>query len=454
MEAQRPDCCIRIAATFFYVFIGASLAELASAIPSSAATSTSLITANTIIAMYSLYHPDYSPQRWQIFLAFLILTWIDCSIVMFGQRYLAKVASLCAGICMAGVFVTILVCAIVPGTSHGTGYASKDFVWTQWNNQTGYTSDGFVFLAGMLNGAFAIGTPDGVCHLAEEIPDPKRNIPKGIVAQLTTGFISTFFFYLAVLYSITSMSDVFATNIVSLPLAAIYQQATNSKAGTVGLLVIFLLNTLVTLPGAYVAASRNLWTLGRDGATPFSSTLGRVSPRWRNPFNATFVCGCCVTVLGCIYIGSVTAFNAFVGVFAILTTMSYLAAILPHLLTRRRYVKPGPFWMPGVWGYIVAGIACAYIIVFNVIYCFPYALPTTAVTMNYSSLMAGGLTVFLAFLYLWKRSRGYIGPRVALDASDDIIKGIVGLESELMASRKSAVVQIVGGETRQRRAVL
>ncbi|KAK4989723.1 hypothetical protein LTR50_003048 [Elasticomyces elasticus] len=134
--------------------------------------------------------------------------------------------------------------------------------------------------------------------------------------------------------------------------------------------------------------------------------------------------------------------------------MSYLAAILPHLLTRRRYVKPGPFWMPGVWGYIVAGIACAYIIVFNVIYCFPYALPTTAVTMNYSSLMAGGLTVFLAFLYLWKRSRGYIGPRVALDASDDIIKGIVGLESELMVSRKSAVVQIVGGETRQRRAVL
>jgi len=32
----------------------------------------------------------------------------------------------------------------------------------------------------------------------------------------------------------------------------------------------------------------------------------------------------------------------FVGVFAILTTISYLAAISPHILFRRKYVKPGP----------------------------------------------------------------------------------------------------------------
>src|SRR2546423_5450072 len=67
-----------------------------------------------------------------------------------------------------------------------------------------------------------------------------------------------------------------------------------------------------------------LWTLARDDATPFSGIVGRVSPTHRNPFNATFVCGCCCTILGCIYIASQTAFNAFVASFAILTTMSYL----------------------------------------------------------------------------------------------------------------------------------
>jgi len=261
--------------------------------------------------------------------------------------------------------------------------------------------------------------------VAEEIPHPKRNIPKGIAAQLGVGFLTTFTFYIALLYAITSLDEVLNSPIVELPLAAVYLQATNSRAGATGLLAIFLLDLLVTIPGAYVTCGRMLWTLARDNATPFSGIVGRVSPTHRNPFNATFVCGCCCTILGCIYIGNQTAFNAFVGVFAILTTMSYLAAILPHILFRRKYVKPGPFWMPGLLGYVITGIACAYIIVFNVIYCFPYAMPVNAATMNYSCLMSGGLTIFVSIWYLWKRDHGYVGPHVLLEANDEVIKGIV-----------------------------
>lgn len=121
-----------------------------------------------------------------------------------------------------------------------------------------------------------------------------------------------------------------------------YQQATRSNAGTMGLLFIFLLDFLVAIPGAYVVCGRMLWTLARDDATPASGWLRHVSARWRNPLNAQIVCGICVTILGCIYIASDTAFNAFVGTFAILTTLSYLSAILPHLLTARKYVRPGP----------------------------------------------------------------------------------------------------------------
>lgn len=58
-----------------------------------------------------------------------------------------------------------MVCAIMPSTT-GEGHASSSNVWSDWDNETGYTSNGFVFLAGMLNGAFAVGTPDCVSHLA------------------------------------------------------------------------------------------------------------------------------------------------------------------------------------------------------------------------------------------------------------------------------------------------
>ncbi|KAF1344273.1 amino acid permease-domain-containing protein [Delphinella strobiligena] len=435
-----------IAAVFFYVFIGASLAELSSAIPSSAnvyhwasvtagpkygrvcsfytgwwnclawifgTASSSLFGANTIIAMYSLYHPDYTPKRWQIFIAFLAVTWTACSIVLFGQCLLPRIANLSAAICIGGFFITSMVCLIMPSQT-GYGYASSSTVWATWDNQTGYASNGFVFVAGMLNGAFAIGTPDGVCHLAEEVPEPKKNIPKGIVAQLTTGFITTFVFYISVLYAVTSLDDVLATNIVSLPLAAMYQQATRSTAGTF------------------------------DDATSFSSWFGRISPRWRNQFNATLVCGCCVTLLGVIYIGSVAAFDAIIDVFCIFTTMSYLAAFLPHILFRRQYVKPGPFWMPDAVGYIVIGIASAYIIVWNVIFMFPYSLPTSAATMNYSSLISGGVTIFLTIWYAWKRKHGYVGPNVVIDASDDILKGVVLSTEEEKYGRGRSVFRVGG----------
>jgi choline transport protein len=56
-----------------------------------------------------------------------------------------------------------MVLAIMPSTT-GKGYATNEFVWGNWMNGTGYSSNGFVFLAGMLNGAFAIGTPDGCTH--------------------------------------------------------------------------------------------------------------------------------------------------------------------------------------------------------------------------------------------------------------------------------------------------
>ena len=129
----------------------------------------------------------------------------------------------------------------------------------------------------------------------------------------------------------------------------------------------------------------------------------------RNPFNAILCCGGITTLLGCIYLGSTTAFNAFVGSFVVLSSASYLAAILPHLLSRRVNITPGPFWMKGMLGFIMNGTACVYIVVFIIIFCFPYYLPATALTMNYASLITGGLSIFTAAWY-FIGCREYTGP--------------------------------------------
>ena len=263
---------------------------------------------------------------------------------------------------------------------------------------------------GMLNGASAIGTPDCVSHLTEELPRPEINLPKAIAVQMMIGFVTTLCYIVAISFAINNLSEVLSSS-SSFPLAEIYRQATDSRAGTVCLLIIVFLLMLCGSIDVYLMAGRTLWALARDDATPLGNFLGRINPRWRNPFNATFVCGCLCTAMGGIYVGSTTAFNAFISSFILLSTSSYLAALLPHLLSRRSNVTPGPFWMDGLLGYAIHGISCLYIAVFIVIFCFPYKLPVQASNMNYSSLIFGGVTLFVSVVWMFKGRRGYKGPQ-------------------------------------------
>lgn len=186
------------------------------------------------------------------------------------------------------------------------------------------------------------------------------------------GFITGLIYLITLFYSVNDISAVTSTTFTN-PLAEVYRQATGSDGGSLGLLIVIFLPTICTCIGTYITSGRMLWTLARDRATPFSNTIGTISPRFGNPFAATVVCGCICTILGVIYIGSAVAFNAFVGSFVVLSSASYLAAILPHLLGRRRNVIPGPFWMPNAIAYLITAVACAYMMVFIVIFCFPYS---------------------------------------------------------------------------------
>ncbi|PMD29967.1 amino acid transporter [Hyaloscypha variabilis F] len=427
-----------IAASVFYWLIAASIAELASAMPSSGGvyhwasvtagpygrvsgwfagwwnflawilglTGTAQIVAAQCVSMYALFHDGFVIQRWQVFVTYLICIWAGCLVTLFANRALPTIESIGGFLVVAGFFVTVLVCAIMPHFKGG--YASTEFVWREWQNQTGYTSNGFTFCLGMLNGAFAVGTPDVITHLAEEIPHPSKNIPKGILAQFIVGFFTAFFYLIAIFYSINNLTAV-QDNTYLFPLTEIYQQSTGSAGGSLGLLIVAFLPSVVSVFGCYLTASRVFWTLARDNATPFSGFFGRINQKQRNPFNSIVLCGVICTLLGCIYVGSQTAFNAFIGSFVVLSSLSYLAAILPHLLSRRSNVAPGWFWMKGATGFIVNGVSCLYIMAFVVIFCFPFSLPFDAATMNYTCLITGGLSVCVAIFWFWRKA-DYVGP--------------------------------------------
>lgn len=173
-----------LTACVYYGFVAASIAELASAIPSAGGVyhwasvtpgpkygralgfftgylnffgwifdlaSIVSIPSNIVVQMYAIFHPDFVAQPWHTYVAFLCITWSCCAFCIFGNRLIPMMQNLGLFLLIAGGIVTITVCAAMPSE-----HASSAFVWKDWNNATGW-SGGVAFLTGVLNGAFTIG---------------------------------------------------------------------------------------------------------------------------------------------------------------------------------------------------------------------------------------------------------------------------------------------------------
>lgn len=99
-------------------------------------------------------------------------------------------------------------------------------------------------------------------------------------------------------------------------------------------------------------------------------------------------------LLALINIGSTVAFNAILSILAAGLFSSYLITI--GLMIRKRLVHEplqfGP-WSLGRWGLPVNIIAWIYTFIVMVFSFFPPAIPVTAVSMNWSCAVFGGIVI-------------------------------------------------------------
>lgn len=249
------------------------------------------------------------------------------------------------------------------------------------------------------------------------VPKPETKVPQGIMLQMLTAFLGAFIYLIALFYSINDLGAVFSSTITYFPTAEIYLQATGSTAGAVGLIAVLFIATFPTLIGTFVTGGRMWWSLARDNATPFSGFFAKVSPGLNSPARATIAMSAMVTCIGCIYVGSTTAFQALISSYVVLSTLSYAGAILPHVLTGRKNIVPGPFYMGRALGFFVNITSLIYIFVTIVFFCFPFVLPVTTQTMNYTSVITVGLMTLVTVWWLAHGMRNYQGPVYSMEAA-------------------------------------
>lgn len=132
------------------------------------ASSLTMVSAEDIVDIYALTHQGFETKPWHVFVTHLLIIWGCCAILLFGNKFLPHINDALMVLIIGGWLVTIIV-GVMAGQSPRS-HATSSFVWTEWQNLTGYKSDGLMFVLGMLNGSFAIGKLDCSTHMAEETP--------------------------------------------------------------------------------------------------------------------------------------------------------------------------------------------------------------------------------------------------------------------------------------------
>lgn len=214
------------------------------------------------------------------------------------------------------------------------------------------TGDGYFALSGPFLVAVAfIGWSfvgfESAGAIAEEVHEPRRNLPKAVIFSLTFIALVVMYSSLAIVLAIPDMSRVTSAfddpNHVADP---VYYALTEALGSGIArpVEILFVIGFLASFLALQTSASRVLWAYARDRALPASGALGRLSTGQKQPTTAILV----TTVVGsALFLLSNFSPNTYLLMVNFTTGGFYLAFLFPLLgalvAQLRGTWRPGPF---------------------------------------------------------------------------------------------------------------
>ncbi|KAI8648222.1 hypothetical protein NCS57_01490100 [Fusarium keratoplasticum] len=346
--------------------------------------SVNLVVTQIILSMISMTHPSFEPEPWVTFVGYQIINLVAFGFNFFEHSlpWVSRSLLIFTPAMLFAVFVSCLA-----GDSHKQG---AHMVLLNISNISGWPN-GIAFLIGLNPSAWSFSCLDAITHLADEIPQPRKNIPKALLCTVALGFCTGLPIILAFAFSVQDLDAALSATVPSLE---IFRQIYNSKAAAIALQSFVTASAFGAVIGCHTWQSRMAWSFSRDRGFPFHSYISRIArapydaPIWAHLWSNLWV-----VILGCLYLASKLAFNSLVAGGILFQYISYSASILCLLYSGRSKVTPGPFWFP-VLGYFTNFFTLAWSLAALVFFCFPYYIPAVADEMNYVSAVLGVVGVY------------------------------------------------------------
>ncbi|KAI9902346.1 hypothetical protein N3K66_001698 [Trichothecium roseum] len=345
----------------------------------------------------------FAGEPYQVYLIFLGITLFTNAVSAFGNKWLPWLDTAAIFWTFAGVFAIIISVLVVAKE----GRHNAEWVFTHFEQHSGWP-DGWSFCVGLLHAGYATSSTGMIISMCEEVKQPATQVPKAMVATIVINTFAGLLFLIPLVFVLPDLE--FLVNLPSAqPVPPIIKSAMGSSGAAIGLLIPLMVLALMCGIGCTTASSRCTWAFARDGAIPGGQLWSKVNHTLDVPFNAMMLCMAVELVLGLIYFGSSTAFNAFSGVGVMCLTASYATPIAISLFTGRKQVKTAPFRL-GAFGPFANVVAIAWSLLALPLFCMPTVLPVDATTVNYAPVVFVAATLVSGVWYWVWGYENYAGP--------------------------------------------
>ncbi|KAK8169142.1 amino acid/polyamine transporter I [Phyllosticta citrichinensis] len=437
---------------FVSICVGISLSELASAMPNSGgqyfwanelapkkyanfasyltgwfawagamftSASIALADATAIVGCWQLAHPDFEVKSWHVFVAYQAV-----NIFCFFFNCIGKIVPTVASVSLYTSLVSFFVLMVAVPAKAPTHQDAK-FVFATFINNTGWSQNGIAFIVGLVNTNWAFACLDCATHLSEEVARPERMIPIAIMGTVAIGFVTSWFYAISMFFSIVGPFQDLVDTSTGVPILELFHAALGSKAGAIVLEAFIIATGIGCLIASHTWQSRLCWSFARDRGVPGHAYLSKVHPALDVPLNAHLLSCVIVAAVGCLYLGSYTAFNSMVAACIVLLYVSYAIPIVCLLVRGRDNVPHGPFWL-GPIGLFSNFVLLAYTGFTLIMFSFPYSMPVAPSNMNYVCAVYGVIVAIIAADWLARGRRKYRGQEVRKGEVDMVVERVVG----------------------------
>ncbi|KAL4925686.1 putative GABA permease [Aspergillus undulatus] len=376
-----------------------------------------------------LTHPNYVPASWHPTMYYWAVVAFAVGINVVGRNVLPKLEGLILVVHILGFFAVM-----IPLVSLADIGEARD-VFTQFNNQGGWSSDGLSFFVGLIGCVFAFAGGDAAVHMSEEIENATVVVPRSILLSVLINGCLGFGMLLALLFCLGDINAALESP-TGYPFMHIFLHGTGSRGGAAAMAAIVIVVCICSSTGMMAATSRQLWSFSRDRGVPGWKLWSRVSSSTAIPVYSVVLTTAVSFLLALIPIGSAVAFNQLCAMSISGLYLSYI--LVAALLLWRRLnntISPstsiaggqdtpsnepvntigaklvwGPFHVPGIWGVLVNVFGIVYALIAVFFSFWPTVTPVELETMNFSVVGTVSVIILSIVYYLIRARHVYDGP--------------------------------------------